>query len=222
MKRFIKSSTTTLSKYAELPSIEVAMYIFPEIYSGFSNLTASNTLEQVASAVTFDKFRRQYHTDVNPERVINKPLSDYGQQLEAPIQEEFDSFKKDCRWLINELGFTIIHQETSTDSKKSEYLIVFGLNDEPCGTLVYDLRISDHPFNATFPEELKDKALEYLKMNKILDNTATKAGIDFSVEKITVGIHETDSWDKAFNRLYLLLKKLRNTIRIRNNERRKK
>jgi len=76
--------------------------------------------------------------------------------------------------------------------------------------LVYDLRISDHPLDVTFPEEWKDYALDYLKMNNVLDGTATKAGIDFSVEKIVVGGHALDTWDKAFNRLYLVLKKMHN------------
>ena len=89
------------------------------------------------------------------------------------------------------------------------------MKDKPCGTLVYELRLSNHPFDATFPEELKDAALQYLKINNILDGTATKAGIDFQIEKVTVGSVQNDSWERAFNRLYIRLKQIKNKIMIR-------
>lgn len=189
--------------------IKVTMYLKPIIY---------DSAEVLSSVYQDDKHR--YHTDVNPSRRINGPLSGVGEELEPPIREELDSFIEDCRFLIKELGFTIISQTTSEDSKKSEYFIIFGMNDEPCGTLVFDLRISDHPLDATFPEEAKDEALEYLKINNVLDGTATKAGIDFAVEKVTIGSVSEDSWDKAFNRLFNTLKGIRNKIRARLNSRR--
>ena len=203
MKKLIKSQPTIS---LEENTIRITMYLYPEIYNDFMKVT---------SAVTFNKKDNRYHTDVNPTRIINGPLSKYGEQLENPIKGEYESFKKDCAWLVNELGFTIIHQETSITSEKSEYIIMFGIDDTPCGSLVYDLRISDHPFDATFPEELKTLALEYLQMNKVLDGTATEAGIDFEVEKVTVGSVKDDTWDKAFNRLYKLLKRIRNKIKVR-------
>lgn len=166
-----------------------------------------------------DKNKHLYHTDVNPSRRINGPLSDVGEELEPPIREELDHFIEDCRFLIRELGFVIISQNISEDSKKSEYFIVFGMEDEPCGTLVFDLRISDHPLDTTFPESAKDEVLEYLKMNNVLDGTATKAGIDFAVEKVTISSVSEDSWDKAFNRLFNTLKNMRNKVRARLNAR---
>lgn len=190
--------------------IKITMYLYPEIYSDF---------EYIASAVSYDARSHRYHTDVNPLRIINGPLSEYGQQLEPPIKEEYEYFIDDCIWLVKELGFTIIDQHRSEDSKKSRCILVYGIDDSPCGTIVYDLRLSDHPFDATFPEEWKETALEYLKMNNILDGSATKAGIDFRIEKVTVGSHRTDTWDKAFNRLYLLLKRMRNKVQIRLRER---
>lgn len=54
-------------------------------------------------------------------------------------------------------------------------------------------------------------------MNKILDETATKADIDFQVEKITIGSHTLGTWDRAFNRLYLVLRKMRRAVEIRLN-----
>ena len=200
MKRLINSNQLSMK------TIHVTMYLYPEIYSDFAS---------IVGAVTYNSKERRYHTDVNPARIINGPLTEYGQQLEEPIKGEYQSFINDCLWLVNELGFTVIKQERSTDSQKSEYIIVFGIDDIPCGTLVYDLRISDHPFDIGFPEDWKDIALQYLQMNNVLDGTATKAGIDFQVEKVTVGAHRNDTWDKAFNRLYLELKKMRNAVKIR-------
>lgn len=189
--------------------IHIIMYLHPIIYDN----------APVLSSVQFDEKTRRYTTDTNPARRITGPLSDKGESLEPPIQEEWDHFVDDCRFLIKELGFTIISESTSETSKKSEYFIVFGLNGTPCGTIVYDLRISDHPLDAKFPEDAKDRAFEYLKMENVLDGTASKAGIDFQVEKVTVGIVSEDSWNSAFNRLYEKLKRMRDKIRKRLNSR---
>ena len=205
MKRLIKNSTQTNVQLQE-PVIKIVMYLHPDIYED---------IERVLANVNYDPRSKKYHTDVNPSRIINGPLSEYGQQLENPIKDEYENFIKDCVWLIKEVGFTIIKQEQSLDSQKSEYLIIYGIDDTPCGTLIYDLRLSDHPFDATFPEHLKDEVVKYLEMNKILDGTAGKAGIDFTVEKITIGTVEDDTWDRTFNRLYLKLKKIRNAVRVR-------
>ena len=52
-------------------------------------------------------------------------------------------------------------------------------------------------------------------MNKILDGTATKAGIDFQIEKITVDSVKYDTWDRALNRLYNLLRTMKKKVQIR-------
>ncbi len=196
MKKLVKDNT-----------IKITMYLKPVF---FENSPIFNT-------VTFDKKHHRYLTDINPERVMNGALSEYGEELEYPIRQEWDSFVEDCRFLIKELGFTIITQNTSEDSKKSEYTIIFGINDDPCGTLVFDLRISNHPFDATFPEELQNKAFEYLKVNKILDADIVKDRVSFLVEKVTVGGVANDSWNRAFNRVFITLKGIRDRIRARLN-----
>ena len=201
MKRYLKPSEM------QGDIITVTMYLQPIVYYD----------SDIAAAVYIDE-RGKYHTDVNPERVIDEPLSKYKQELENPVKKEFDEFKEDCVFLIKELGFTVIKQETSTDSKKSEYVIVYGIEDRPCGTLVYDIRISDHTIDdLKFPEDLKDEALEYLKMNHVVDGTAEKAGIDFSVKEVVVSGVRHDTWDRAFNRLFHLMKRLRNKINVRLN-----
>lgn len=203
MKRVINQDNIVLP---DNNIIHIIMYLHPVIY-GSSDVVAS---------VTYDEQHRRFHTDT-PYRPINGPLSGPGEELTGPIREEWDSFIDDCKWLVNELGFTIISTNTSEESKKSEYLIVFGMKDDPCGEIVFDLRISDHPFDATFPDELKKYALEYLKMNKVLDGSASEAGITFQVEKVLVGATKSDSWDNAFYRLQLLLTKMRRRIRSRLN-----
>lgn len=203
MKKYINAKT--LDYTHGLPVIHITMYLHPIIY----------VLDKITATVSYSKHEHKYHTDVNPYRCINGPLSGPGEQLESPILNEWNSFIDDCKWLVNELGFTIICTNRSITSQKSEYMIIFGMDDDPCGTIIYDLRLSDHPFDATFPEDYKDQALEYMKMENILDGTASKEGIDFQVEQVLVGSVTNDSWDKAFNRVYDRLKRMRNRIRKR-------
>lgn len=206
MKKLLKPTTSILDLVKE-NTIHVTMYLHPTVYSDSQFITSS---------INYNKNTKKYETDINPYREINGPLSNYGEELEPPIKEEYEEFIKDCKDLIEMSGFIIINSYTSTDSKKSEYVILFGINDEPCGKLVYDLRISDHPFDATFPDEFKEEALNYLKMNKVLDESATEAGINFSVEKVTVGSVQHDTWNRAFTRLGNTLDKMRRRIRQQN------
>lgn len=152
--------------------------------------------------------------DTNPSRVIDGPLSGIGEELENPIKDEYDQFIDDCKFLIEHSGFIIIDSYRSTTSYKSEYILVFGMKDQPCGKLVFNLRISDHPLDSyKFPEQQKLKALEYLKMNKILDGSAEKAGIDFRIDKVIIGSVKHDTWSRAINRLSDRLDRIRNLIR---------
>lgn len=207
MKKLINQNNLPI--LSDEDTIHIVMYLYPIIYSDIA----------IYATGSYNPEDRKYHTDVNPARIINGPLSGPGEELEPPISEEWESFIGDCIWLVKELGFTVIRTKRSDDSKKSEYIITYGIDKTPCGTIVYDLRISDHPFDATFPEELKDEALEYLKINNVLSGAATKEGIDFQVEKVTVGSVKDDSWDRAFNRVYNKLKLMRRKIRTRLNER---
>lgn len=207
MKKEIKSKTSILNSIVQDNIITITMYLHPIIYSD------SEIVEEVIEGTIYTDRKGKYHTDVNPYREINGPLSEYGEELEPPISDEYNSFVSDCRQLVEAYGFTVIKQYRSEDSKKSEYIIVFGVDNTPYGAVVYDLRISAHPFDATFPEELKDYVLNYLQMNKILDESATKAGINFSIEKVTVGSVKHDTWDRAFNRLDRKLRNMRNSIK---------
>lgn len=200
------TSQRELDEHTNLNSIHITMYLHPILYEN----------SEILSAVHFDSknYISPYTTDVNEGRSINGPLSGPGEELEPPILEEWNSFIDDCKYLIDAVGFMIITSNRSDSSEKSEYIIIFGTKDKTFGRLVFDLRISDHPFDATFPEELKDVALEYLKMNNVLYGTATKSGIDFSVESVLVGNVKNDSWNRAFQRLYRKLKHLKSVIDV--------
>lgn len=107
--------------------------------------------------------------------------------------------------MIKEAGFTIIKSEQNNAAKKSEHVITYGLENSPCGTIVCNLRVSEHPFNDSFPEEYKEKVQEYLKENNILDGTAREAGVDFQVEKVTIDDIKIDSWCDVMTKLYELM-----------------
>lgn len=199
MKYYINTLENSI---LEENQIHIVMYWNPIFYDDSA----------VFATVTTTNKGREYHTDINKLTQLNGPLSGPGEELGAPLADEWNGFLDDCDFLIRELGFTIISRKRSETSKKSEYFVVFGLDDIPVGSIVFDLRISDHPFDASFPEEAKDEALEYLKVNKILDGTATKAGIDFQVENVLVGTVPHDSWDRAFKRVFLKLKSMRRHV----------
>lgn len=195
--------------YKNNATIVITMYLKPIIWSDSPFIL--DGVKEVAASVSYapgDK-KHPYHTDVNPVRIINGSLSKFGEQLESPIKEEWEHFIEDCKFLVTEVGFTIIESKLSESSEKSEYILCFGMDNKSCGTIVFDLRISDHPFDATFPDKWKTAALEYLKMNKVLDDKAAEAGIDFVVEKVIIGNVYNDSWGRAFDRLYDKLRSMK-------------
>ena len=167
--------------------IQVTVYLYPLLY---------------VDSEVFDSAL----TDVNQTIFINPPLPGLGEELENPIKDEWERFIKDCVFVTKEAGFTIINNEYDSESNKSEAVITYGVGTKPSGTIICNLRISEQPFDAAFPEEYKAKVQEYLKESSILDGTARKAGIDFQVEKVIVNDIETDSWLNGFNKLYSLMR----------------
>lgn len=145
-------------------------------------------------------------TDVNQNIFINPPLPGLGEELENPIKDEWERFIRDCVFVTKEAGFSIINNEYDSESNKSEAVITYGIGNNPSGTIICNLQISEHPFDATFPEEYKAKVQEYLKESSILNGTARKAGIDFQIEKVIVNDIETDSWLNGFTKLYSLMR----------------
>ena len=163
MKFTVKAS----SSYTDIPTIHIQMVIKPIFYED----------SRIASSVEFDKHTKKWVSDNNPSRIINGPLSGPGEELGSPISEEYDRFIEDCKFIIQQCGFIIIHSERSDTSNKSEYILMFGMKNKPYGRLVFDFRISDHALKGQqFPDSFKEKAREYLTMNHILDGTAQEQG----------------------------------------------
>lgn len=201
MKRIIKTSINGI----ELPTIRIQMYIKPIFYED----------SKIASSVKFDKNRKKWISDNNPSRIINGPLSGPGEELGSPISEEYDRFIDDCKFVIEQFGFIIIHSERSDTSNKSEYVLMFGMKNKPYGKLVFDFRISDHALEKQqFPDNFKEKAKQYLTMNHILNGDAQEQGIDFQVDHVLVGNVVNDTWDRALNRLANRLRILKNKVQI--------
>lgn len=201
MKFTVKAS----SSYTGIPTIHIQMFIKPIFYED----------SRTASSVEFDKYTKKWVSDNNPSRIINGPLSGPGEELGSPISEEYDRFIEDCKFIIKQCGFIIIHSERSDTSNKSEYILMFGMKNKPYGRLVFDFRISDHALKEQhFPDRFKEKAKEYLTMNHILDGTAQEQEIDFQVDKVLIGNVHNDTWNRALNRLAGRLKILKSKVQI--------
>lgn len=199
MKLYVRSSDSKLG----FPVIRIQVWIEPILYED----------SDILSAVEYKDDK--WVSDNNSSRIINGPLSGPVEELEPPISDEYDKFIEDCKFIVEHCGFTIIHCERSDTSNKSEYILLFGMNDHPYGKLIFDFRISDHPLDSyNFPDRLKKIAEQYLTMNNILDGTASSKGIDFQIEKVLVGSVKNDTWDRAINQLANRLNAIRNKIRI--------
>ena len=59
---------------------------------------------------------------------------------------------------------------------------------------------------------------EKLKLDKIIDESILPENINFKIESILIGNVEEDSWDRAFYRVDLKLRQIRNRIRAKLNE----
>ena len=201
----MKFTVKVSSSYTGIPTIHIQMFIKPIFYED----------SRIASSVEFNKNTKKWVSDNNPSRIINGPLSGPGEELGSPISEEYDRFIKDCKFVIEQCGFIIIHSERSDTSNKSEYILMFGMKNKPYARLVFDFRISDHALKGQhFPDSFKEKAKEYLTMNHILDGTAQEQGIDFQVDHVLVGNVHNDTWNKALNRLADRLKILKSKVQI--------
>lgn len=204
MFKYIKSNNTD---YTDLDwqhnQIQIVMYLEPIIYAN----------SEIYCTAKFNKTTGKYETDNNPTRIINEPLSAKGEELEAPISAEWESFIADCKWLVSECGFTLVEDKLSTDSKKSHYFLIYGLKGRTCGSIVFDLRISEHSIEELkFPEEAKQILLKQLQVDNVLSGEATEAGIDFVIEQVLVGSVKNDTWDRAFNRVADKLKRMKSKV----------
>lgn len=205
MKKYIQS----ISSNVDSP-VEVTIYLHPIIHVG------SKIFEQVSKSAVNGSCagkKNKAYTHIKPEQIINGSLSEYGEELENPISDEWDSLVNDFKWYVEEFGFKIIKITRSDESKKSEYVLQYSIDNKTYGTLIYNLKISENPFDATFPEAYKDIALEYLQMQKVLDGSAAKVGIDFQVEKVIVDSVKYDTLENAYTGLDNVIARIKKQIR---------
>lgn len=140
-------------------------------------------------------------------KIINGFSTYFGEELENPIKECWASFIKDCRFVIQEAGFTV-KSTNNNELMKPEVVLSYCKDHVVYGTMTVKLRVSDNPFDATFPEACKEIFLKYLNENSILDGTAAKAGIDFQVEKVVAAGVTLPFWSDAMYHLYNVMKSI--------------
>ena len=140
-------------------------------------------------------------------KIINGYSTYFGEELENPIKERRESIINDCKFVIQEAGFTV-KSINNNELMKPEVVLTYCKDHVVYGSMTVKLRISDDPFDATFPEAYKEKVLEYLNENSILDGTATKAGIDFQVEKVVAAGVTLAFWSDAMLLLYNAMKSI--------------
>ena len=131
----------------------------------------------------------------------NSPGQGEGEELENPVKEKWEDFIRDIIWFIKEAGFTADHTHQAVDSEKAQCVISLKTGDDSFGSILFEMRISDDPLDPSIPENIKAKITESLKMNSVLDGTATENGIDFQVEKVAV-IIESNCWSDALEHLF--------------------
>ena len=140
-------------------------------------------------------------------KIINGYLRDFGEELEPPIIEFWESVIRDCKFVTQAAGFTV-KRTNNNELMKPEVVLSFCKDPVVHGTMTVKLRVSDNPFDATFPESYKEKVLGYLNENSILDGTATKAGMDFQVEKVIAAGETLHFWSDAMYHLYNVMKSI--------------
>lgn len=137
--------------------------------------------------------------------MLNSTVGD-GEELENPLESEFDSFAEECKWLVKEAGFTFAETERATETDRILYSISFYKGEAQCGSILFEIKISENPFDESFPENYKAIILEHITPEKLLDGTTKDVGIDFQVEKVVVENMEKNSWYQALDGIYDCLK----------------
>lgn len=160
-------------------AIHITVYLHPLLYSD-SEVFGGYIFEE-------EKLKAGSNSISTFKGYVNAPLDCEGELLENPISEAWEHYIKDLKWYIETFNFRIISCKRNDDSDISEYVIVFGTEEaDYTETVVCDLKLSDNPFDEDFPDIFKNKVLNYLTIDKILDGTARNGGIDFQVERTTV------------------------------------
>ncbi len=190
----------------ERNTIQFTVYLHPIIYED----------SKVMEGVEYDKSLFRDMTERIPIKLINEPLSGPGEELENPITSTWNDFIRECEWYTKENGFMVLSEMRNKDSKIAKHVIEMGLENKRCGSIVCDLQVSDSPLDPAFPEEAKDKTMEYLQIERILDGSAFAMGIDFQVERVVVNGSENDCFLRGIDNLYIQLQRMSSALTGRN------
>ena len=186
----------------ETNEIQFTVYLHPIIYEG----------SKVMEGVEYDKSLFRDMTERIPIKLINEPLSGPGEELENPITSTWNDFIRECEWYTKENGFTVLSEMRNKDSKIAKHVIEIGLENKQCGSIVCDLKVSDNPLSPVFPKKARDKVMDHLLMDRVLDGSAFAMGIDFQVERVVVNGAVNDSFLRAIDCLDIQLQRMRSYL----------
>ena len=209
MKKKERNALVTTFEHDMLPernTIQFTVYLHPIIYED----------SKVMEGVEYDKSLFRDMTERIPIKLINEPLSGPGEELENPITSTWNDFIRECEWYTKENGFTVLSEMRNKDSKIAKHVIEIGLENKQCGSIVCDLKVSDNPLSPDFPEKARDKVMEHLQMDRILDGSAFAMGIDFQVERVVVNGSENDCFLRGIDNLYIQLQRMSSALTGRN------
>ena len=139
-------------------------------------------------------------------------MSGPGEELENPITSTWNDYIQECEWYTKENGFTVLSEMRNKDSKIAKHVIEIGFDNKWFGSIVCDLKVSDNPLSPDFPEKARDKVMEHLQMDRILDGSAFAMGIDFQVERVVVNGAVNDSFLRAIDCLDIQLQRMRSYL----------
>ena len=155
-------------------SICLTIYLYPNIFLN-SNVLSSFEIDE-KSIKEPDYF--------NTTRYVNGPLEKDGEEWSDPANQ----WKDFIDWILDDADIFEFTQESFQrvdDADKSRVEIKLNLKNEIDISIVLELRISDDPFDSTFPEEAKEEVIKHLAITNILSPNAGEIGV-FEIEKITV------------------------------------
>ncbi len=173
----------------------ISVYLKPLIYKN----------SEILNGVLFDESAYKSIPESNAIYMLNAPSGD-GEELENPLECEFDSFAEDCKWLANEAGLTVTETERTAESDRILYTVTVGRSEAQYCSIYLEIKISGTPFDESFPEDYKATVLEHITPEKLLDGVTVAAGIDFQVAKVTVDKAEESSWWQSLDRIFDKLK----------------
>lgn len=155
-------------------SMHITMYLYPNIFLN----------SEVLSSFEIDEKAIKTPDYFNTTRYVNGPLEKDSDEWSDPANQWKDFIKG----ILNCAEFSKFTQESfkrADDADKSRVEIKLSLKNEIDISIVLELRISDDPFDSTFPEEAKAEVLKSLAIPNVLSPNAGKVGV-FEIEKVIV------------------------------------